>query len=136
MPEWARSWVTVTASEFRKILPKMICFVAMLVCLFYCNMCLMTSIVIFRLNISLSPMPESTTSSQVLPIIQLTSHISKTLVNGLYMVDLQMKSGMTSVSFMRIFAGMLYAPLLFLHSFCVPEQSHVFINEFYILHQS
>ncbi len=127
--------MTVTVSEFRKILPKMICFVAMLVCLFYCNMCPMTSIVIFRSNISLSPMPESTTSSQVLPIVQLMSRISKTLVNGLYMVDLQMKSGMTSVSFMRIFAGMLFVPLLFFHSFCVPEQSQVFINNFNVLHQ-
>ena len=135
MPEWARSWVTVTASEFQKILPKMICFVAMLVCLFYCNMCPMTSIVIFRSNISMSPMPVSTTSSRVLPIIQLMSRISKTLVNGLYVVNLQMKSGMTSVSFTRIFAGMLFVPLLFFHSFCVPEQSQVFINDFNILHQ-
>jgi len=31
MPEWAKSWATVTASEFRKILPKMICFVATLI---------------------------------------------------------------------------------------------------------
>ena len=80
-------------------------------------------------------MPESTTSSQVLPIIQLMSCISKTLVNGLYVVDLQMKSGMTSVSFMRIFMGMLFVPLLFFHSFCVPEQSQVFINNFNVLHQ-
>src|SRR6266446_9457538 len=120
MPEWARSWAAVTVSEFQKILPKMICFVATLVCLFYCNMC---------------PMPVSTTSSRVLPIVRLMSCISKTLVNGLYVVDLQMKSGMTSVSFMRIFTGMLFVPPLFFHSFCVPEQSQVFINDFNVLHQ-
>ncbi len=63
-----QGWLWLGVS-FQKILPKMICFVATLVCFFNCNMCPMTSIVIFRLNISLSPMPVSTTSSQVLSII-------------------------------------------------------------------
>jgi len=111
IPEWAMSWATVTRSEFQKILLKMICFVAMLVCLFIV-ICAhpMTSIVIFRLNISLSPMPMSTTNSQVLSIIWLMSPISKTLKNGLHVVDQQMVSGMTSVHFMRIFMSMLFVP--------------------------
>ena len=64
---------------------------------FYCNMC---------------PMPMSTTNSQVLSIVQLMSPISKTLMNGLHVVDQQMMSGTTSVLFMRIFAGMLFVPKL------------------------
>src|SRR5260221_8412550 len=88
--------MTVT-DEFQKILPKMICFVAMLVCFFNCNMC---------------PMPASTTNSQVLSIIQLMSCISNTLMNGLHVVDLQMMSGTTSVPSMRIFVGMLFVPQL------------------------
>jgi len=40
------------------------------------------------------------------------SPISKTLMNGLHVVDQQMMSGTTSVLFMRIFAGMLFVPKL------------------------
>ena len=72
----------------------------------------MTSIVIFRLKISLSPMPMSITNSQVLSIVWLTSLISKTLMGGLHVVDQQMMSGTTSVLFMRIFMGMLFVPKL------------------------
>src|SRR6266436_4700889 len=60
MPEWATSWVTVTGSEFQKILPKMICFVATLVCFFFCNMC---------------PMPMSTTNSSVIYHLTYESHL-------------------------------------------------------------
>ena len=99
-------WGWLTGSEFWKILPKMICFVAMLVCFFNWNVC---------------PMPVSTTSSQVLSIIWLMSCISKTLMNGLHMVDLQMMSGMTSVPFMRIFMGMLFVPQLSSSTHFVPQ---------------
>ncbi len=60
------------------------------------GMCPMTSIVIFRSNISLSPMPASTTNSQVLSIVWLMSCISKTSMNGLHMVDLSRPASSSS----------------------------------------
>ncbi len=111
---------TVTGSEFQKIFPKMM-FCGNVGMFFYCNMCPMTSIVIFRLNISLSPMLMSTTISQVLSIIWLTSPISKILMNGLHMVDQQMMSGMTSALFMRIIVGMLFVPKLSSSTHFVPQ---------------
>src|SRR5258708_9457612 len=68
-------------------------------------------------------MPVSTTNSQVLSIIQLMSHISNTLMNGLHMVDLQMMSGMTSVPSMRVFMGMLFVPQLSLSWYDLPSPS-------------
>ncbi len=81
----------------------------------------MASIVIFRLNISLSPMPVPTTISRVLSIVPSMTPISKTLMNGMRVVHQQTMSGMTSVLFMRVFLGKLFLQLLSFSTQFVPQ---------------